>query len=197
VRGPIALLDAPAARLAGRTGRLRLLIVGGSQGAAVLNEVVPEALARIHPAERPEVRHQCGERALEASRASYLQAGVDAKVEAFIEDMAAAYTWADLVVCRAGALTVSELAVAGVAAILVPLPTAIDDHQSANARWLSGAGAAHAVAQPEFTPAWLAGELARLGHDRAALLEMANRARALGRADAADAVAAICLEVAR
>jgi UDP-N-acetylglucosamine--N-acetylmuramyl-(pentapeptide) pyrophosphoryl-undecaprenol N-acetylglucosamine transferase len=197
VRADIAALADPAERLAERDGRPRLLVIGGSQGAAVLNEVLPGALAGIDHAERPEVVHQCGERALETCRARYREAGVAAHVVAFVEDMAGAYEWADLVVCRAGALTVSELAVAGAASILVPLPTAIDDHQSANARWLAEAGAALVVAQRELTPDRLSAQLRRLLADRDALLAMARQARAIGRAEAADAVAAACLEVAR
>ena len=197
VRAPIAALAPPAERLGSRTGVLRVLVIGGSQGATVLNEVVPLALSRLDAAARPEMLHQCGERALEDCRARYAQVGVEARVEPFIADMAAAYDWADLVVCRAGALTVSELAAAGVASVLVPLPNAIDDHQNANARWLADAGAALRVAQAEFTPRWLAEQLVRLSGARSELLDMANRARSLARTDAADVVAECCLEVAR
>jgi len=196
VRAAIASLRDPGERLTGREGPLRLLVVGGSQGARVLNETVPEALAAVAPGNRPETRHQCGPRDLDACRARYAGLGVEARVEAFIDDMAAAYDWADLVLCRAGALTVSEVAVAGLAAILVPLPTAIDDHQSANARWLAGAGAALLLPQAELTPGRLAHELERLDRDRAELAAMARRARALAMPDAAEAVAASCLEVA-
>lgn len=197
VRAAIAALPAPATRLAGRDGALRVLVVGGSQGARVLNEILPAALALLDAAERPELWHQCGERELGGCAARYLELDVAARTSAFIDDMAAAYAWADLVVCRAGALTVAELAAAGLPALLVPLPTAIDDHQSANARWLADGGAAILIAQRDFTPQRLAGELRRLGAARTALLEMAARARALAMPDAAARVAATCLEVAR
>lgn len=197
VRREIAALAPPVQRCAGRHGALRVLVVGGSRGAQVLNETLPAALALLDPARRPEVWHQCGERDEAGCAERYRHHGVSARVSAFIDDMAAAYAWADLAVCRAGALTVAELAVAGMPALLVPLPGAIDDHQSANARWLAGRDAAIAIAQSEFTPARLARELEQLGRDRDALLEMAVRARALGMPDAAARVAASCLEVAR
>ncbi|MDQ2695681.1 MAG: undecaprenyldiphospho-muramoylpentapeptide beta-N-acetylglucosaminyltransferase, partial [Pseudomonadota bacterium] len=128
VRQAIADLLPPAARFAGRRGPARLLVVGGSQGALALNQLVPQALARLP--ERPEVWHQAGGRLLEAARTAYAQAGVSARLEPFIDDMAGAYGWADLVLCRAGALTVAELAAAGVGAVLVPFPYAVDDHQT-------------------------------------------------------------------
>ena len=145
--------------------------------------------------ERPQVRHQSGALEREICAARYRDHGIEARVDAFIEDMADAYRWADLVVCRAGALTVSELAAAGAAAILVPLPGAIDDHQSANARWLADAGAALCVRQSEFTPPWLAGQLASCS--RAQMLRMARAARARARPAAALDVARVCMEVAR
>lgn len=198
VRAAIAALEVPETRLAGRTDApLRLLVLGGSQGARVLNHVLPAALALIEPAGRPEVLHQCGAAEREACAARYAQSGVDARTEAFVEDMAAAYAWADLVVCRAGALTVSELAVAGLAAILVPLPGAIDDHQNANARWLEAEGAALRCQQSQFTPEWLASELQRLARSREQLVAMACRARAIARPSAADDVALACLEASR
>ncbi|MBK6278082.1 MAG: undecaprenyldiphospho-muramoylpentapeptide beta-N-acetylglucosaminyltransferase [Gammaproteobacteria bacterium] len=197
VRAAIAAIPVPAERLAGRAGPLRLLVIGGSQGARVLNETLPAALALLAAGERPEVWHQGGAREFEACRERYRERGVAARTAAFIDDMVAAYEWADVVVCRAGALTVSELAAAGLAAILVPLPTAIDDHQSMNARWLADAGAALAVAQAALTPEWLAGQLSRWSAARDELLLMATRARALAMPRAADTVAANCLEVAR
>ena len=198
VRAAIAALDAPETRLSGRAGApLRLLVLGGSQGARVLNDVLPEALARLEPSCRPEVLHQCGVRERDSCKARYAQRGVDARTEAFLEDMAAAYAWADLVVCRAGALTLSEIAVAGLAAILVPLPGAIDDHQNANARWLEAAGAALRCQQSQFTPEWLAGELRRFSGARDQLVAMACRARAIARPCAADDVARACLEASR
>jgi len=198
VRAAIAALPAPAERFAARAaGRLRVLVLGGSQGARVLNEVLPEAFALMASDSRPEVLHQCGAAGQVECRSRYATLGVDARVESFIADMASAYAWADLVVCRAGALTVSELAAAGCGAILVPLPGAIDDHQNANARWLEEAGAALRCQQPDFTPAWLAGELQRLAGSPATILDMATRARTLARPDAADDVARTCLEMRR
>jgi len=197
VRAAITALPAPAERFAGRTGRPRLLVLGGSQGARALNERLPRALARLSPDARPEVRHQCGQRHVDTARAAYAEAGVDAEVEPFIDDMAAAYGWADLVVGRAGAMSVWELAGAGVGSLLVPFPHAVDDHQTANARWLEQAGAAVIVQERELDEARLARELEILLGDRAGLLERARRARALARPDAAATVAALVQEAAR
>jgi len=198
VRADIARLAAPASRYAAHEGRLRLLVVGGSLGARALNELIPAALARLEPGERPEVWHQCGQRLNEETRTAYAAAGLNAHIEPFIADMAEAYAWADLVVCRAGALTVSELAAAGVAALLVPYPYAVDDHQSANARFLADAGAAWLIQQRDLDAGHLAALLQELagaeGHGR--LLDMARAARALARPEAAERVAARCLEVA-
>jgi UDP-N-acetylglucosamine--N-acetylmuramyl-(pentapeptide) pyrophosphoryl-undecaprenol N-acetylglucosamine transferase len=194
VRAAIVALPAPDARFAGRGGRLRLLVVGGSLGAQALNEVVPAALANLAPDARPAVRHQAGTRHIEELRANYARAGVDGECVAFIDDMAAALGEADCVICRSGALTVAEVAAAGVAAIFVPFPFAVDDHQSANARFLSDQGAALLVPQKELTPQRLAETLA--GFTREKLLEMARRARALAKPDAALAVADVCAELA-
>jgi UDP-N-acetylglucosamine--N-acetylmuramyl-(pentapeptide) pyrophosphoryl-undecaprenol N-acetylglucosamine transferase len=194
VRPEIAALAAPAERYGRRTGPLNILVVGGSLGAAVLNETLPRALALLPAAERPEVVHQSGERHLEGLKQNYADAGVKAHAVAFIEDMAGAYGWADLVVCRAGALTVAELAAAGVASILVPLPHAVDDHQTGNARFLSAAGAAILLPQDQLTPQRLA-ELRRLSREQ--LLQMAEKARGLARPDATAAVAQACQEVAK
>jgi len=194
VRAAIVALPSPDARFAGRTGRLRLLVVGGSLGAQALNEVVPAALAKLAPDARPAVRHQAGTRHIEALRANYARAGVDGECVAFIDDMAAALGEADCVICRSGALTVAEVAAAGVAAIFVPFPFAVDDHQTANARFLSDQGAALLVPQKELTPQRLAGTLA--GFTREKLLETARRARALAKPDAAVAVADVCAELA-
>jgi len=174
-----------------------VLVIGGSQGARALNEVLPAALALLPAPDRPQVWHQSGAREVDACRERYRDCGVEARVTPFIEDMVEAYSWADLAVCRAGALTVCELAAAGLPAILVPLPTAIDDHQSANARWLADSGAAIAVAQRDLEPAWLAREFTRLAGARERLVQMAVHARALAMPSAADAVAASCLEVVR
>ena len=192
VRHPIAVLPAPSFRYGERQGRLRVLVIGGSLGAQALNETVPQALALLAPEERPEVVHQAGEKHIEALRAAYAAAGVAAQATAFIEDMAGAYGWADLVICRAGALTIAELAATGVASILVPYPHAVDDHQTANARFLVHAGAAMLLPQAELTAERLA--LIR-NLTRAQLLEMAEKARELALPDAAETVAKICWDI--
>jgi UDP-N-acetylglucosamine--N-acetylmuramyl-(pentapeptide) pyrophosphoryl-undecaprenol N-acetylglucosamine transferase len=195
VRAGIAAAPAPELRFAGRTGRLRMLVVGGSLGAMALNDVVPKALALIPPESRPAVRHQSGARHLEVLKASYARAGVDADCLAFVEDMAHALAEADFVVCRAGALTVAELAAVGVAAVLVPFPHAVDDHQTANARFLADAGAGVLMPQAQLTPDRLAETIRAFARD--GLLEMATRARALAKPDATRIVADCCAEVAR
>jgi UDP-N-acetylglucosamine--N-acetylmuramyl-(pentapeptide) pyrophosphoryl-undecaprenol N-acetylglucosamine transferase len=192
VRGEIAGLRLPEARFAGREGPLRLLVVGGSLGAQALNECVPRALALLEP--RPIVVHQAGEKHLETLRANYRAAGVEGELVPFIDDMASRYAQADVVVCRAGAITVAELSAGGVASVLVPFPHAVDDHQTANARFLAETGAALLLPQSELTPERLAGMLR--GLDRPRLLDMAKKARALGRPDAAKLVAARCMELA-
>ncbi|MBK1709288.1 undecaprenyldiphospho-muramoylpentapeptide beta-N-acetylglucosaminyltransferase [Marichromatium gracile] len=194
VRAEIAALPTPAARWRERDGAARLLVLGGSLGALALNRTLAPALARLAPEMRPLVRHQAGTRTLEEARAAYREAGVEAEVVPFIDDMAAAYAWADLVVCRAGALTVSELAAAGVGAVLVPYPHAVDDHQRANAGYLVEAGAARLLPQTELTAERLGELLAELLGDRAALLAMAEAARGRARPEAAARIAARCLE---
>lgn len=194
VRAEIAALPEPQLRYAPRSGPLRLLVVGGSLGAQALNEAVPKALALIPGAERPRVVHQSGEKHLDALRANYAAAGVEAEPVAFIDDMAARYAAADLVICRAGAITVAEISAGGVASILVPYPHAVDDHQTANARFLAGRGAAILLPQRELTPDKLAATLRAL--DRTQLLEMARRARALGKPEAARVVAERCIQLA-
>jgi len=156
VREDIAAIPAPALRYAERQGPLRLLVLGGSQGALALNRTVPAALALIDPALRPVVRHQCGERTLENARQAYADNDVPVELKPFIEDMAEAYAWADLVVCRAGALTVAELCAAGLPAMFVPYPAAVDDHQTANAGPMADAGAAIIIPEAELTPELLA-----------------------------------------
>jgi UDP-N-acetylglucosamine--N-acetylmuramyl-(pentapeptide) pyrophosphoryl-undecaprenol N-acetylglucosamine transferase len=195
VREAIARVAPPAERFARRSGPLRLLVVGGSLGAAALNEIVPRALALLPPEARPVVTHQSGAKHVDALRAGYAREGVAANAVAFIDDMAQAYAEADLVVCRAGATTVAELAAAGVAAILVPFPFAVDDHQTTNARYLADAGAGVLLAQRDLTPETLAGILGGLTRER--LLAMAILARALGKSDATRAVAEACMELAR
>lgn len=194
VRPEIERLAPPEIRYGTRTGPLKLLVVGGSLGAGVLNETVPAALALMPKDLRPEVTHQSGAKHIDALAQNYRSAGVDAHAVAFIEDMASAYASADLVLCRAGALTVSELAAAGVASMLVPYPHAVDDHQTANARFLADAGAATLIPQSELTPQRLAAALGDLTRARAA--EMAGAARALARTGATQVVARCCAEVA-
>jgi len=196
VRPEIAAVAPPAQRLAGRTGAPRLLVLGGSQGARALNERVPQALARLSALQRPQVRHQCGAKFADAARAAYAQAGVEADVEPFIDDMAGAYGWADLVVCRAGALTLAELAAAGAASVLVPFPFAVDDHQTANARAWVNAGAALLLPENEAGAERLAALLGELLGDRARLLAMAQAARTLAKPDATARIADVCLGVA-
>lgn len=193
VRAEIAALVEPAQRLAGRSGPLRLLVVGGSLGAAILNRTVPQALALIPAANRPQVLHQSGEKQIEALRAAYAAAGVEADLRPFIDDMASAYAEADLVICRAGALTVAELAAVGVASVLVPLPHAVDDHQTGNARFLARQDAACLLPQNELNAERLAGILASM--DRQRLVHMACQARAQARPDAALEVARHCAEL--
>lgn len=195
VRADIIALAPPRARAAARTGRLRLLVLGGSLGARALNETVPQALALLPEAERPEVAHQAGTQHIEALRRSYAACAVRAETLAFVDDMAARYAAADLVICRAGALTVAELACAGVASVLVPFPHAVDDHQSSNAKFLSAQGAAILLPQPELTPQRLADLLRGLTRER--LLGMAEKAHALGKPDATERVARACMELAR
>lgn len=193
VRAAIAALPAPEHRAADPSGALRLLVIGGSQGARALNTVLPAALARLGDG-RIAVHHQCGAGAVEATRTAYAEQRVAAEVSAFIDDMAAAYAGADLVVCRAGALTLAELCAAGMAAILVPFPAAVDDHQTANARFLVDAGAALLLAESTLTPDTLAAALRGLIEQPARLLTMARAARGLARPDAAERVASLCLE---
>ena len=197
VREAIAVLPLPEERWAGRSGRLRLLVLGGSQGALALNQLVPQALALLGDNERPEVWHQAGGQLHEAAEAAYREAGMTARLTPFIEDMAEAYGWADLVLCRAGALTIAELAAAGVGALLVPFPFAVDDHQTANARFLEQGGAAWICQQADLTAERLAAALRDLLGDRARLLAMARAARSLAKVDAAERVAQACLEQAR
>jgi len=197
VRAEIAALPGPAARFATRSGAIRLLVVGGSLGAARLNAVVPHALAQLQGRVSFDVQHQSGERWIDNARRAYAEAGVRARIAPYIEDMAEAYGWADLVLCRAGALTIAELAAAGVGAILVPYPHAVDDHQTSNARVLVGEGAALLIADRELSAERLAAELASLCAGRGKLLAMAERARLLARADAGSALADACMPFAR
>lgn len=195
VREDVLRLPEPDIRYAGRTGPLNLLVVGGSLGAQALNTVLPKALALLAPETRPVVVHQSGRRHLDDLQQAYQEAGVEAIATGFIDDMAQAYVQADLVICRAGAMTVSELAAAGVASLMVPFPHAVDDHQTANARFLADRGAALLMPQAELTPELLANVLSDLTRER--LLAIAKQARSLARPDAAAQVADACEAVAR
>jgi len=197
VRAEITEVPAPEQRLSGRSGNLRLLVLGGSLGAKPINDVMPAALSRLKAASLPEVWHQAGKDHFEAVSADYMKMNIDARVDPFIDDMAEAYAWADLIVCRAGALTIAEIMSVGVAAILVPLPYAIDDHQTANARWLEINNAAFLLPQIDMDWKKIAALLAELEANRDRLYTMAKNARSLAQPDAADDVAAMCLEVAR
>lgn len=177
-------------RYADRSGPLRLLIVGGSLGAQALNERVPQALALLPTDKRPHVVHQSGRQHIDALRANYAAAGIEAEVRDYIEDMAAAYRDCDVAICRAGAMTIAELACAGVPAVLVPFPFAVDDHQTGNAEFLSDAGAAWLIQQKDLTADRLAALIGEL--DRTVLAAMGDKARALARPDATTRVAAIC-----
>jgi UDP-N-acetylglucosamine--N-acetylmuramyl-(pentapeptide) pyrophosphoryl-undecaprenol N-acetylglucosamine transferase len=193
VRAEIAALPAPQVRFADRASSSRLLVFGGSQGAMRLNLLVPQALARVPPENRPHVRHQTGERGLEAARAAYAEARVQADVLPFIDDMAAAYAWADLAVCRAGAMTIAELQAAGLGALFVPLAVATDDHQTKNAEFMVKSGAAQLIQERDLTPERLAGMIGELIGDRARLLKMAEAARSSRVIDAAAQLADLCI----
>jgi len=195
VRDEIAAIDAPEARFAGRSGALRLLVVGGSLGAQTMNDLVLAALKAIEPAERPQVVHQAGAKLHEKLAADYRAAEVEGEVLPFIGDMAARYAWCDVMVCRSGAVTVAEISAAGVASILFPLPWFVADEQAANADFLAKRDAGLALKQLETTPQSLA-ELLR-GLTRERLLAMAARARALGKPGATRACADLCMELDR
>ena len=185
----------PAARFAGRTGPLRLLVVGGSLGATALNELVPKALALIRAGERPSVTHQSGARQIDALRANYQAAGVPAALTPFIEDTAQAFADADLIVCRAGASTVTEIAAVGAAALFVPFPSAVDDHQTSNARFLVDQGAGWLIQQRDLTPEKLAQLLQKT--ERSALLNCALQAKKMQKTDATALVVVACEALAR
>jgi UDP-N-acetylglucosamine--N-acetylmuramyl-(pentapeptide) pyrophosphoryl-undecaprenol N-acetylglucosamine transferase len=193
VREDIAALNPPAQRFAGREPRARLLVFGGSQGAQRLNAVLPQALARLRPENRPQVRHQTGERGFAGTQQAYAEQRIEADVLPFIDDMAQAYAWADLAVCRAGAMTVAELQAAGLGAIFVPLPQATDDHQSKNAAVMVDLGAARIIQERDLTPEHLSGVIAELAADRAKLLKMAQAARRARVTEAATQLADLCI----
>ncbi|MDR1162586.1 MAG: undecaprenyldiphospho-muramoylpentapeptide beta-N-acetylglucosaminyltransferase [Candidatus Accumulibacter sp.] len=194
IRADIARIEAPEKRYAERDSKLRLLVLGGSLGAAAINEVVPKGIGLLAEEERPLIVHQSGEKHLEKLKENYADAGVKATCVAFIDDMAGAYEWADLVLCRAGALTIAELAAAGVASILVPLPQAVDDHQTLNAKFLSVTGGAVLLPQEKMQP-----ESIRLirNYTRSQLAQMAEKANLQAMPNAAERVADICEECAR
>ena len=193
VRKDILAITAPEQRLASHQMVMRVLVVGGSLGAVRLNQIIPQALAQMPQALRPEVHHQTGKNNLETTREHYRAQGVTAQVDAFIDDMAAAYAWADLVICRAGAMTVFELAAAGVASILIPYPHAVDDHQTANAAYLVAQGAALMRQQNELSSDWLCARLSEFSQHRERLLTMACAARSQAKPNAARQVAERCM----
>ena len=199
VRSSIAGLPDPQIRYAARSGKLNVLVVGGSLGAKALNEAMPQALAQLPEGVRPNVIHQTGKQHFAAVQQLYRQAGVQADIRSFLDDMAGSYANADVVICRAGALTIAELAAAGVASILIPFPFAVDDHQTHNARFLSGRNAAWLLPQSELSAeklAQLLRELADSQQGREKLSVMAQQARSVAKADAAQQVAQVCAELA-
>ncbi|MDR7095946.1 undecaprenyldiphospho-muramoylpentapeptide beta-N-acetylglucosaminyltransferase [Hydrogenophaga laconesensis] len=195
LRAPFLQQPAPAERFAGRSGPLRLLVVGGSLGAKALNDVVPQALALLPAQQQPQVTHQSGEKQIDALRANYVAAGVQAELTPFIEDTAQAFADADLIVCRSGASTVTEIAAVGAAALFVPFPAAVDDHQTTNARFLVEADAAWLVPQPELTPQRLAQTLQTV--QRPQLQAMAEKALQMKKTEAVAAVVSACEQLAK
>ncbi len=193
VRLEIVNLPDPEQRLPDRKGPLRLLVLGGSQGALVLNRMVPRAVALLAEDCRPEIRHQSGAATCDVARSEYKTAGVEANIEAFIDNMAEAYEWADLVICRAGALTISELTAAGVGAILIPYPAAVDDHQTRNAEHLTRVGAALMMPEATLSAEQLADEILACTNHREFVLERAKMVRKLALPGATDALAELCL----
>ncbi len=195
LREPFLHQPPPAERFAGRSGPLRLLVVGGSLGAKALNDIVPQALALLPAGQRPRVTHQSGSKQIDALRANYAAAGVEAECVPFIDDMAQAYADADLVICRAGATTVSELAAVGAAALFVPFPHAVDDHQTANARFLVDQGAGSLIQQSDLTPGKLADVLQKT--ERSALVMQGQNAKKMQKIDAVGEIVKACEELAR
>jgi UDP-N-acetylglucosamine--N-acetylmuramyl-(pentapeptide) pyrophosphoryl-undecaprenol N-acetylglucosamine transferase len=195
VRPSIANMNSPDKRFAGRTGAVKLLVLGGSRGALAINKILPQALALVDSNIRPEVMHQTGKSHCEQTQALYTAAGIEAQVVPFIDKMDEAYSWADFAICRAGALTVAELCCAGLGSILIPFPYAIDDHQTVNGKLLVEQGSATMIQQKELTATMLAAEITKLCDSRSRLLEMAMRARELSKIGAASRVAKVCMEV--
>jgi UDP-N-acetylglucosamine--N-acetylmuramyl-(pentapeptide) pyrophosphoryl-undecaprenol N-acetylglucosamine transferase len=194
IREEFETLDAPEKRYQERTGRLSILVVGGSLGAAALNETIPAALALMNQAARPRVIHQAGDKHLAELQKRYADLGVQADIRPFIDDMPAAYAQVDLVICRSGAMTVSEIAACGVASCLIPFPYAIDDHQTANARFLSDADAAILLPQADLNPQDLASMIQNFS--RQDLQVIAERAHALAKKNATQRVAEVCADCA-
>lgn len=194
VRAEIAAIESPASRLAERTDGLRVLVIGGSQGAQVFNDSLPSLLASAE-IDGLEIWHQSGRGRDSRLRVEYGNCGCNARVTEFIDDMAAAYRWSDVVICRAGAMTVAEISAAGAVALFVPYPHAVNDHQTLNAKWLTDADAALLFPQADFVRGTFLASLNRFTADRPALVEMAKRARAMARTDAASRLADICEEV--
>ncbi|MBY0453618.1 MAG: undecaprenyldiphospho-muramoylpentapeptide beta-N-acetylglucosaminyltransferase [Burkholderiaceae bacterium] len=195
LRAAFTAQPGPVERFAGRTGPLRLLVVGGSLGARALNEIVPQALALLPAGQRPQVVHQSGAAQIDALRAHYAAAGVEAELTPFIDDTASAFAQADLIICRAGASTVTEIAAVGAAAVYVPFPSAVDDHQTTNAQFLVQAGAGWLVQQSDLTPQMLAQMLQKM--ERPMLMQRALEAKKMQKIHATDAVVAACEELAR
>ena len=194
VRNDITQLPLPEVRYGARSGKLKLLVVGGSLGAAALNDVLPKALAAFPIEQRPEIVHQAGEKHIATLEVNYQKAGVAAETKAYIQDMATLYAWADVVVCRSGALTVAELACVGVASVLVPFPYAVDDHQTFNAQYLSDHGAAILIQQTALSVEKMTEILQKL--TRETCLDMAKNAKALAKPEAAESVAKVCISLA-
>jgi UDP-N-acetylglucosamine--N-acetylmuramyl-(pentapeptide) pyrophosphoryl-undecaprenol N-acetylglucosamine transferase len=197
VRTNILALADPQQRISQRKGPLRLLVLGGSLGAQALNEIVPETITQLSEEWRPQLWHQAGPRNIQDAERRYKKLNLQVRLEAYIDDMASAYAWADLVLCRAGALTVAELCAAGLGALLVPYPYAVDDHQSVNAGFMVEAGAGVLIPQTDLTAQRLVTLLTQFGADRDRLTKMAIAARRLAKVDASDVVARICLDVAK
>lgn len=195
VRADITTLGSPQQRFAGREGALRLLVVGGSLGAQGLNELIPKALALLPVEKRPQVVHQAGVKHIEVLKSNYEQTGVAVDARAFIDDMAAMYEWADFVICRSGALTVAEVSAVGLGSLMVPFPFAVDDHQTTNAAYLANADAAVVIQQKDLSIEKLAKLLSELSREKC--LDMAMKAKKLGKPEATADVAAICMEVAK
>lgn len=193
VRNDILDIETPEDRFDMGAKKLKLLVVGGSLGAVRLNELLPEAISKMAVGDRPEVIHQTGLNNIDQAKTCYRQFEVEADVKAFIDDMAEVYSWADIVVCRSGAMTVFELAAAGVASILIPYPYAVDDHQTANGQYLVDAGAALLAQQKDISSDWLCKTITQLAQQRDRLLEMAKAARLCAKPNAANDVAQMCM----